>query len=85
MMKRRKLLLKPLASPANARFEDVCRLVEGFGFRLDRVSGSHHIYVHPAVDELVNLQEVGGEAKPYQVRQFLKLVERHNLTLEGNE
>ena len=84
-MKRGKFLQKLLASPANARFGDVCRLVEGFGFVLARVSGSHHIYVHPAVDELVNLQEVGGEAKPYQVRQFLKLVERHDLTLEADE
>ena len=84
-MKRRKLLQKLLASPANVRFEDLCRLVEGFGFSLDRVSGSHHIYIHPDVDELVNLQEVGGEAKPYPVRQFLKLVERHNLTLEADE
>jgi hypothetical protein len=31
---------------------------------------------------LVNLQEVKGEAKPYQIRQFLRLVERHNLRLE---
>ena len=84
-MKKRKLLQKLLASPTNARFADVCRLVEGFGFVLARVSGRHHIFVHPDADELVNLQEVGGEAKPYQVRQFLKLVERHNLTLEGDE
>jgi predicted RNA binding protein YcfA (HicA-like mRNA interferase family) len=84
-MKRRKLLQKLLSSPTNVRFDDFCRLVESFGFSLDRVSGSHHIYLHPDVDELVNLQEVGGEAKPYQVRQFLKLVERHDLTLEADE
>jgi len=29
------------------------------------------------------LQEVKGEAKPYRIRQFLRLVERYNLTLEG--
>lgn len=57
-------------------------LVEAFGFRLSRARGSHHIFVHPDVRELVNLQEVKGEAKPYQVRQFLKLVERYNLELE---
>jgi predicted RNA binding protein YcfA (HicA-like mRNA interferase family) len=81
-VKKRKILEKLLASPANARFDDVRRLVEAFGFRLSRVSGSHHIYIHPDIDELVNLQEVHGEAKPYQVRQFLRLVEEHNLTLE---
>jgi predicted RNA binding protein YcfA (HicA-like mRNA interferase family) len=56
-------------------------LVESFGFKLARVTGSHHIFVHPAVPELVNLQEVGGKCKPYQVKQVLKLVERYNLRL----
>ncbi len=83
-MNPRKLLRKILASPANARFEDVYRLAEAFGFRRARVSGSHHVFVHPDVPELVNLQEVGGQAKPYQVRQLLRLVERHNLIL-GDE
>jgi hypothetical protein len=35
------------------------------------------------VAELVNMQDVDGVAKPYQVRQFLKLVERYNLRLGG--
>ena len=34
------------------------------------------------IPELVNLQNVKGQAKPYQMRQFLKLVEKHNLKLE---
>lgn len=84
-MMNRKLLKKLLSSQANARFEDVCRLVVAFGFRLARTSGSHHIYVHPAIDELINLQEVNGGAKPYQVRQFLRLIERHDLRLEQDE
>jgi hypothetical protein len=37
---------------------------------------------HPVAPELVVLQEVGGEAKPYQIRQVLCLVERYNLRLE---
>lgn len=80
----RKRLLRKLASGAlkNVAFSDMKSLAEGFGFRLDRVSGSHHIFVHEGISELVNLQEVGGEAKPYQIRQFLKLVERYNLRIE---
>jgi predicted RNA binding protein YcfA (HicA-like mRNA interferase family) len=70
---------------ANVTFSDMQRLAEGFGFRLERVSGSHHIYAHPSIPELVNLQEVDGRAKPYQVRQFLRLIERHALTLEDDE
>jgi hypothetical protein len=30
----------------------------------------------------VNLQDVKGQAKPYQIRQFLKLVEKHDFKLE---
>jgi predicted RNA binding protein YcfA (HicA-like mRNA interferase family) len=82
----RKRLLRRLASGAfkNVSFSDMKSLAEGFGFRLDRVSGSHHIFVHEGIPELVNLQEVRGEAKPYQIRQFLKLVERYNLRLEDD-
>lgn len=38
--------------------------------------------MHPDIAELVNLQEVKGQAKPYQMRQFLKLVERYSLKLK---
>jgi predicted RNA binding protein YcfA (HicA-like mRNA interferase family) len=81
-MKRRKLLQKALSSPQNVRFSEMVVLAEAFGFRLSRVKGSHHIFVHPRVQELVNLQDVDGKAKPYQIRQFLRLVERYNLTME---
>jgi predicted RNA binding protein YcfA (HicA-like mRNA interferase family) len=63
-------------------FSEMTTLVEAFGFRLSRVKGSHHVFAHPEVRELINLQDVNGKAKPYQVRQFLRLVERYNLTLE---
>ncbi len=80
-MKKQKLLAKALTSPKNFRFSEMVALVEAFGFRLSRSSGSHHIFVHPEVAELVNLQEVQGKAKPYQISQFLKLVEQYNLEL----
>jgi len=80
---RRKLLAR-LAGGAvqNVSFNDFVSLVEAFGFRLARVSGSHHIFTHPDVSELMNLQNVGGQVKPYQIRQFLRLVERYNMPLE---
>lgn len=83
-MKKRKLLQKALNSPQNLSFQEMVALIEAFGFRLARVSGSHHIFVHAQVSELVNLQNVKGQAKPYQVRQFLKLVERYDLNLGDN-
>lgn len=78
-MKKRKLLQKILNNPQNVRFEDAVGVIESFGFKLSRVSGSHHIFVHSDIKEPVNLQNVGGQAKSYQVRQFLKLIERYDL------
>jgi hypothetical protein len=80
-MNKRKLLKKVLAGPKNIRFADMVALVKGFGFRLARVSGGHHIFERPDVPEIVNLQNRKGKAKPYQIRQFLKLVEQYNLEL----
>jgi predicted RNA binding protein YcfA (HicA-like mRNA interferase family) len=62
----------------NVAFSDMMALVEAFGFRVERTRGSHHILTHPHIAELVDLQEVNGEAKPYQIRQSLRIVERHN-------
>jgi len=85
MATKRKTLQKILAGSKNIRFSDMKELVEGFGFRLSRTDGSHHIFVHPDIPELVNLQEVKGQTKPYQMRQFLKLIERHSLKLEEDK
>jgi len=60
----------------------VVTVAEAFGFRLSRTNYSHHIYVHADVPELVNLQNVNGQAKPYQVKQLLRLIERYNLQME---
>lgn len=83
-MNPRKLLRRAIDGPANLRFEELTALVEAFGFRLSRQRGSHHIYTSPGISELVNLQNASGKAKPYQVRQFLKLVERYDLRLTGD-
>ena len=81
-MNSRKLLQKVVVSQANVRFGDMVKLVKAFGFQLRRVTGSHHIFIHPSVNEAVNIQNVRGQAKPYQVRQVLKLIERYNLQLK---
>jgi len=84
MNKRR--LLQRLSQGAlhNVAFNDMIGLVEGFGFKLLRVAGSHHVFGHANIPELVNLQEVKGQTKPYQIRQFLRLIERYNLKLEDD-
>ena len=82
MSKKRKLLEKILSGSKNIQFDELVSLVEAFGFNLTRVSGSHHIFNHPAVPAIVNLQNKKGKAVPYQVKQFLSLIEEHALSLE---
>jgi hypothetical protein len=80
-MRPRKVYEKILAGSRNVRFEDVSRLAQGFGFQLDRTSGSHHIFRHP-LGLMLNLQpDRNRQAKPYQVRQLLGLVEENGLQL----
>lgn len=81
LMEEQKLLAKALANPKDMRFSEMLELAKAFGFSLSRVKGGHHIFAHPGVRELVNIQNVSVRAKPYQVRQFLRLVESYDLKL----
>ena len=80
----RRQLLRRLSQGAlhNVAFGDMVDLVEGFGFRLDRTRGSHHLFVHADVPKVLNLQPEGAEAKAYQIRQFLQMIEEYELRLE---
>ncbi len=66
-MKKRKLLKKIISGSKNVRFSDAVSIAEAFGFQLDRINGSHHIYLHPDVPEILNLQNANNKAKPYQI------------------
>ncbi len=81
-MNKKKLLKKLLSGSKNIRFSEIVSCAEAFGFNLDRTKGSHHIYIHPDIPELLNLQNVNGMAKPYQIKQLLKIIEKYNLHLE---
>ena len=81
-MNKQKLLEKILSGSKNIRFSDFVVLVEAFGFKLSRIRGSHQIFEHPNIPEILNLQNSKGQVKPYQIRQFLQLVENYSLTLE---
>lgn len=83
-MNRRRLLEKLRQGHLqNVSFRDFVELVKGFGFRTVRQQGSHQAFTRPQVQEILSLQSVQGEAKPYQIRQFLRLIEKYNLQLEN--
>jgi len=81
-LRQRKLLWKIRSGTRNVNFKEMVTLVEAYGFRLSRVNGSHHIFVHEDIPELINIQNARGKTKPYQVRQFLALIDRYSLELE---
>jgi len=56
------------AVDAAIRFDDLCQLLESLGFE-QRVRGSHHLFRKSGVEERINLQRAGANAKPYQVKQ----------------
>ena len=82
-MKKHKLLQKLFSNSKNIRFSELTECSELFGFKLARINGSHHIFIHPEVPELINLQNVNGKAKQYQIKQLLQLIEKYNLQTEG--
>lgn len=65
-------------SDANIRFDDLCHLLRGLGFEM-RVHSSHHIFRKAGVEEKINLQRDGNEAKPYQVRQVRAVILEYRL------
>jgi predicted RNA binding protein YcfA (HicA-like mRNA interferase family) len=70
-------------SLANVSFSEFVAVVEAFGFERIRVTGSHQTFRHPMHGIELNLQPKRGQAKPYQIRQFLQLVESRNISWEN--
>ena len=70
-----KILQRVLSGTSDAaiRFDDLCHLLENLGFE-QRVRGSHHLFRKSGVEERINLQSTGSQAKPYQVKQVRAII-----------
>ncbi len=77
-----KLYAQLVASRTSMRFADFRRILEAFGFTLDRTNGSHHIFKHSGVSRALSIQPRGDKAKPYQIDQFLDIVEEFGLEMK---
>ena len=80
-----KLLAKIKNNHRNVSYSDFVTLVKAYGFMHTRGKGSHEIYRRYDIPKIVNIQNHKGKAKPYQVEQFLKVIEEFNLQLEDTE
>ncbi|MGC9194166.1 MAG: type II toxin-antitoxin system HicA family toxin [Syntrophobacteraceae bacterium] len=62
-------------NPADVDFSDIVSWLHDFGFVLERIAGSHHIFRHPVQKAKLNFQpERSGKAKAYQVKQAIRLI-----------
>jgi hypothetical protein len=66
-------------SSNNIRFKEICYIAELFGFIYRGGAGSHTVFKRNDISEKLNFQNDNGKAKPYQVRQFVKIIEKYNL------
>lgn len=80
MGKYTKLLASILSGSAdgNITFSVLCQLLLRLGFEL-RVKGSHHVFTREGVEEIINLQPKGSQAKPYQVKQVRVILLKYQL------
>ena len=80
-----RLLLRILrgTSDANIPFAGLCQLLRRLGFD-ERIRGSHHIFIKEGVEEILNLQPKGRQAKPYQVKQVRAVLLRYRLGGRGD-
>ncbi|MBN2420053.1 MAG: type II toxin-antitoxin system HicA family toxin [Deltaproteobacteria bacterium] len=76
MTKADKLNQKIRRNPNNNKFQELITWLENNGFSLDRVNGSHHIFIHPIIETPINIQKKkDGTAKTYQVKQAIKIID----------
>ena len=82
MAKQDTTIEKVMSGRDRVKFRDFQRLLVKLGFHLDRIRGSHHVYVHRSVTRPLSIQPVGNEAKPFQVRQLRDMISEFGLSFE---
>lgn len=64
-------------NPKGVRFSDLCKVCDFYFGEPRQTGGSHRVYKMPwPGDPRVNIQDQKGKAKPYQVKQVLKAIDR---------
>lgn len=65
-------------SDSNFSFDELCLILKHFGFE-HRIRGSHFIFYKEGVEEIINLQPLNNNAKPYQVKQVRNLILKYKM------
>ena len=79
------ILAEMRQNPKGIRFRDLCQVCDFYFGVARQTGGSHRVYKTPwPGDPRVNIQEHQGRAKPYQVRQVQKAIERPEADRDPN-
>jgi predicted RNA binding protein YcfA (HicA-like mRNA interferase family) len=73
-MRKRKLLDRLTNNPKGATFDDIRRLLLYEGFRLDRVTGSHHVFKKAGITFVIPVH--ANRVKSVYVRRVIALIEQ---------
>ncbi|MBK9109633.1 MAG: type II toxin-antitoxin system HicA family toxin [Saprospiraceae bacterium] len=86
MGKASKLLDKILTgkSDHNIKFNDLCSMLMKLGFDV-RIKGSHYIYYKEGVQEIINIQDINGHSKAYQVKQVREIIINYKLEIREDD
>ena len=72
-----KVVVAMRKNPQNVRYDDLHKVCEHYFGRPRTTGGSHAVFKMPwKGDPRVNIQDDNGKAKPYQVRQVLKAIDK---------
>jgi len=85
MVRQDKIIMKVLrgSSDNDISFEEICGLLKYLGFDC-RIKGSHHIFTHSGIEEIINLQPKNSKTKQYQVKQVRNIMVKYKLCGDDN-
>lgn len=70
------------SSNRDVAYRDFLALIVALGFVHSRTKGSHQSFVHAKCPKLLVVQPRGKDAKRYQVRELLDMIEEYGLALD---
>ena len=65
------------------RFSEITHLLLVMGFN-ERINGDHHIFYRDDIEEIINLQPKGSQAKAYQVKQVRNIILKYRLEVSDD-
>jgi hypothetical protein len=72
-------LIRRFLDDQKLSFAEFRSVLEAYGWRLERVRGSHHVYRHKLAPRPLPIEPDGKDARAYQLRQARAMIERYGM------